>query len=177
MCFVSCIAFHSTDSCALVSYLVLLLLWVRHYHIINPCGAGVSSRTRGDGGGGKYYPLLSQKRRAVGIHGRQQAKARNEKVQMSFFFKYRRQMWGQDQLKGQDSRWKRWKFQNCYFCHKKYSFDATFDGEFNGASFIFLSCMLYSKNEFENLTYVHFRSFGRYESYFLADWHELIFSD
>ena len=38
------------------------------------------------GGGGKHYPPLTQKQRAVEIHRRRQSKARNEKVQMSSYF-------------------------------------------------------------------------------------------
>ena len=38
---------------------------------------------RGAGGGVNITPLLTQKRRAVEIHGRRQSKARDEKVQMS----------------------------------------------------------------------------------------------
>ena len=75
------------------------------------------------------------------------------------------QMWGQGQLKGQGimiirgpgESWR--KFPSCYFCHKKLSFDVEFDGEFNGAIFIFQCCILWSQNEFENFTYGHFRSF------------------
>ena len=55
-------------------------------------------------GGGKYYPLcLLIKQRAVEIHGRRQSEARNEKVQMSAYFFFKKgQMRGQGQLKGQD---------------------------------------------------------------------------
>ena len=42
---------------------------------------------------------------------------------------------------------------------QKLFFDAEIDGEFNGAIFIFLCCILWSENEFENCTYGHFRSF------------------
>ena len=64
-------------------------------------------------------------------------------------------MWGQGQRKGQDMNLrdpgeKRWKFQSCYFYHKKHCFYAEFYGEFNGAIFIFLYCIFLSKNEFEN---------------------------
>ena len=73
-------------------------------------------------------------------------------------------MWGQGQRKGQDMNLrdpgeKRWKFQSCYFYHKKHCFDAEFYGEFNGAIFIFLYGIFLSKNGFENFSYWHFQSF------------------
>ena len=63
-------------------------------------------------------------------------------------------MWGQGQFKGhdmiiRDPGEKIEKFQSCYFCHKKLYFDAKFDGEFNGAIFIFLYCIFLQKNVFE----------------------------
>ena len=42
----------------------------------------VSPAERAALGGGKYYPLLTQKRRAVEIHVMRQSKSRNEKIQI-----------------------------------------------------------------------------------------------
>ena len=54
-------------------------------------------------GGGKYYPLLTKKQRAVEIYGRRQSKARNEKVQISaYFYFFQKVNYGQGQLKFQD---------------------------------------------------------------------------
>ena len=53
-------------------------------HIRNALG---SPDERAALGGGIYYPLLTQKRRAVEIHGiGPNRKARNEKIQMSASF-------------------------------------------------------------------------------------------
>ena len=86
-------------------------------------------------------------------------------------------MWGQGQLKGEDMIMrdpdeKGENFKICYFCHKKLSLDAKFDGGFNGDIFVFLYCIIWSKNEFENFTYI-FEASGRNESYFRIDWLEI----
>ena len=64
----------------------------------------------------------------------------------------------------------RWKFQSSYFHHKRLSFDAKFDGELNGAIFIFLFCILWSKANLKILDMDISEVFGRYESDFRADW-------
>ena len=60
-------------------------------------------------------------------------------------------------------------FKAVIFCDNKLSFDAKFDGEFNGAIFIFLCCILWSKTNLKILPMDIFEAFGRYESHFRTD--------
>ena len=52
---------------------------------------------------------------------------------------------------------------------KKLSFPADLDGDFNGAIFIFLLCILWSKTSLIILHMNIFETFGRYESHFQTD--------
>ena len=81
---------------------------------------------------------------------------------MSVYLK-KGQMWGQGQLKGHDyenSRWKKWKFQRCYFAITNFNSMQNVTGS---SMVLFYSfCVAYfgkKKNGFENYTSGHFRSF------------------
>ena len=74
-------------------------------------------------------------------------------------------MWVQGQLKGNDmfirdpgEKGEQISKAVSTYCQKGLV-SIKFDGEFNDAIFIFLHFILWSKNEFENFTYGHFRRF------------------